>query len=355
MQIDQNLIDKFFAGKCSKEEAIAVSHFLKDPENFNTHWDEREWKKMEPNLEFDNSISEQMNVKILDSILNRQARKDTRIRVFSYAASFLLIVSSVFLYYYPTHQASDKIDLNHIALEEQNKPVILKNESSRTKTYHLPDGSIVEVEVNSEISYLPFNGNKREIFLKGEALFRVHKDKKRPFTVYASDLATTALGTIFRIYARQESLLTKVNLIEGKVVVRPQNKFLKAGIRSVYLTPGKSFSVNKESYAASVSNFIHQDKIKGFDLARTGGSTTINSDAIVFNNQSLATVFDVLSKELNIKIDYRKTSIRKKVFSGQYEFGRDDAAAFLNMVCSLNNLKVSKTNLGYTIKYELKE
>lgn len=355
MQIDQNLIDKFFAGKCSKEEAVAVSHFLKDPKNFNTYWDETEWKKTASDPEVDNSISEQMKVRILDQILDRQARKDTRIRVFSYAASFLLIVSSVFLYYYPSQQAPNQLHGNNIALKGGNTLVILKNKSGGTEKHNLPDGSIVEIEANSEISYLPFTGNKREIFLKGEALFRVHKDKKRPFTVYASDLATTALGTIFRIYARQESLFTRVNLIEGKVVVKPRNKLLAAGVKTVYLSPGKSFSVNKESYASTVGNFVHRDKIKTFDLAKAGGSTTITSDAIVFNNQSLVTVFEVLSKELNVKIDYQKNSIRKKVFSGQYEFGRDDAAGFLNMVCSLNNLKVSKTSLGYTIKYELKE
>lgn len=348
MQIDQNLIDKFFAGKCSKEEAIAVSRFLKDPNNFSTRLDEVEWEEIESHPQIDSNISERMMGRILDRIFDQQARRDTRIRVLSYAASFLLIVSTVFLYHYSSQQTYNRTTGN-IALKVQTAPIVLKNKSGRTEKYNLPDGSIVEVEANSEISYLPFTGNKREIFLNGGALFRVHKDKKRPFTVYASDLATTALGTIFRISAHHGSLLTKVNLIEGKVVIKPQKKLLTAGIKAVYLTPGKCFSLNKKNYATSVSDFVPKGPTKIVDQAIANGRATITSDAIVFNNQSLVTVFEVLSKELNIKIDYQKISIRKKMFSGKYEFGRDDPAEFLNLICSLNNLTVSKTSTGYTI------
>ncbi|NII84977.1 MULTISPECIES: FecR family protein [unclassified Pedobacter] len=352
MQIDQNLIDKFFAGKCSKEEAIAVSRFLKAPVNFNTYMDEVEKEEMESAPQIDNRISEQMMERILDRIFDRQNRRDTRIRVFSYAAAVLLIVSTVILYQYTSQQTRNQ-SFGNISLKMQKTPIVLKNKSSRTEKYDLPDGSIVEIEPYSEISYLPFIGNKRDIFLKGAALFRVHKDKKRPFTVYASNLATTALGTIFRISAHHRSRFIKVKLIEGKVVIKPDNKLLAARVTTVYLTPGQCFSLNKKNYATKVSEFVQKDPIKIADPVVSGDGATITSDAIVFNNQSLVTVFNVLSKELNIKIDYQKNSIRKKVFSGKYEFGRDDPAGFLNMICALNNLTVSKTTMGYTIKYEL--
>lgn len=355
MQIDKNLIENFFAGKCSKEEAIAVKRFFQDPENFNKYWNETEWQKIIAQPEFDKDVSKQMNVKILDQIFEKQARRSANIRILSYSALFLLMVSSVFLFYYPKYMPSDKSQANKTVLKVPEQLTVLKNKSGKTETYNLPDGSVVEIEPNSQISYLPFTGNKREIFLKGEALFRVHKDKERPFTVYASDLATTAIGTVFRIYAHQQSLFTRVNLIAGKVVIKPQNKLLSAGIKTVYLTPGKSFSVNKTSYATRVSNIEQRDEINAFDPAGVNGSTTITTEAIVFDNQSLTNVFEVLSRELNLKIDYQKNSIRKKVFTGQYEFKSDDPVEFLNMVATLNNLKLFKTRIGYTIKRELHE
>ena len=67
----------------------------------------------------------------------------------------------------------------------------------------------------------PFQNNKREIYLEGEAYFKVAKDKTKPFTVFAGALATTALGTQFRITAKKNTPGNiTVKLFTGKVAIR---------------------------------------------------------------------------------------------------------------------------------------
>ncbi len=63
-----------------------------------------------------------------------------------------------------------------------------------------------------------FDNEKRELFLEGEALFEVEKDKTRPFIVYTGGLSTTALGTSFKITTGAAAV--RVQLLTGKVVVK---------------------------------------------------------------------------------------------------------------------------------------
>lgn len=81
----------------------------------------------------------------------------------------------------------------------------------------LEDGSIVEMNTQSEIE-VQMRGNIRKIaLLRGEAFFEVREDSKRPFVVAAGDAFVRVLGTKFNVY-RQASETT-ITVIEGEVFV----------------------------------------------------------------------------------------------------------------------------------------
>jgi transmembrane sensor len=81
----------------------------------------------------------------------------------------------------------------------------------------LPDGSVVHLDVASEIS-VRMSGDKRDIVLvDGRALFEVAHDASRPFTVAAGRARTTALGTRFQVQREGQRVL--VTLAEGSVAV----------------------------------------------------------------------------------------------------------------------------------------
>lgn len=75
--------------------------------------------------------------------------------------------------------------------------------SSEHLTHHLPDGSTVEINAKSTITYHPFwwfATRQRQVSLEGEAFFRVKKGRR--FAVESSQATTSVLGTSFNIYSR---------------------------------------------------------------------------------------------------------------------------------------------------------
>jgi len=73
-----------------------------------------------------------------------------------------------------------------------------------TRTVTLPDGSVVTLNTDSRIS-AGFTSALRKIQLvRGEALFNVAKNKKRPFIVVAGDTQVRAVGTTFTVRLLRE-------------------------------------------------------------------------------------------------------------------------------------------------------
>jgi transmembrane sensor len=103
-----------------------------------------------------------------------------------------------------------------------------------------------------------------------------------------------------------------------------------------------------QTYVANVKevNILSAKKLEVLDQNKA----IVTENAIIFDNEPLTGVFGALENKLNIKIKYSANQLNKKVFTGQYEFGRDDMDSFLNMLCSLNSLTAEKTEEGYTIK-----
>jgi len=81
----------------------------------------------------------------------------------------------------------------------------------------LPDGSIMQLNTASaaEVYYSP--SERRVNLLKGEAHFRVEKNRKRPFIVNVRGVDIRAVGTAFNVRLRSESV--EVLVTEGKVQV----------------------------------------------------------------------------------------------------------------------------------------
>jgi ferric-dicitrate binding protein FerR (iron transport regulator) len=127
--------------------------------------------------------------------------------VFMRIAAVLLLISSIggVFWYYNTKQ-------------------VLTTAFGEVKTITLPDQSVVVLNGNSTISYTRRWGNTpREIWIKGEALFKVkhlnkdtlHIKPSEKFVVHCNDLSIEVLGTTFNVKNRRDQ--TSVGLITGKV------------------------------------------------------------------------------------------------------------------------------------------
>jgi transmembrane sensor len=102
----------------------------------------------------------------------------------------------------------------------------------------LPDGSSVTMNASSRIETEYLVNERRIRVLAGQALFRVSKDRTRPFVVTAGQRTVTALGTTFDVRWSVDDL--RVTLVEGRVAIKALHP---SSGPSVELSPSQQFEM----------------------------------------------------------------------------------------------------------------
>lgn len=116
----------------------------------------------------------------------------------------------------------------------------VKNTTPLEQEVHLEDGTVVMLKQNSSIVYgKNFNQTKREVYLKGEAFFKVKRDIAKPFVVHTGELTTEVLGTSFRIKHHEKANTIEVAVTTGKVSVYAEKSNQNAERNGVILTPNQ--------------------------------------------------------------------------------------------------------------------
>ncbi len=117
----------------------------------------------------------------------------------------------------------------------------------------LADGSTIALNTDSVVR-VRLSRERRAISLdKGQALFSVAHDAKRPFIVTAGDTAVRAVGTRFEVY--RTGAVVRVTLAEGQVQVTqahaPSPTMMRAGTRLDVAGPGPARPVAVDVAAAT--------------------------------------------------------------------------------------------------------
>ncbi|MEO7207466.1 MAG: FecR family protein [Steroidobacteraceae bacterium] len=107
------------------------------------------------------------------------------------------------------------------------------------RTVQLMDGSTVELNARSTIQVHLTAEQRDVILLEGQALFRVAKDKQRPFVVRAGDAQVRAVGTEFDVYKKQTA--TVVTVVEGRV--ETYDELDSPGTAAIVLSAGEQLTV----------------------------------------------------------------------------------------------------------------
>ncbi len=116
---------------------------------------------------------------------------------------------------------------------QQAAATLYQTAAGQQRVVNLADGSIVELNAGSAIS-VDYSETERSLTLeRGQAIFTVAKNPKRPFVVRAGSGSVTAIGTVFNV--RKTSADVEVHVLEGTVAVRPS---AAAGGREEDAAPG---------------------------------------------------------------------------------------------------------------------
>jgi ferric-dicitrate binding protein FerR (iron transport regulator) len=168
----------------------------------------------------------------------------------------------------------------------------------------LSDGSKVFMNAGSSLKY-PVNftkNDKREVFLTGEAFFKVAQDKDRQFIVKAENLEIGVLGTEFNVSAYPEDFSTNVVLVKGSVKLATKKDQQEMAI----LKPGQLGSSKRSNDAIEISE------------VETGIYTSWMQGELVFRNMSFENILKKMERHYNVKIINKNTELAKEKFNASF-------------------------------------
>ncbi len=92
-------------------------------------------------------------------------------------------------------------------------------------TVSFADGTRIWLNAGSRAVYpVEFTGNRREVFIEGEAYFEVARNENKPFIVKTGVVEVIVLGTEFNVNAYPQERKTEVALVNGSVQVVGRNR-----------------------------------------------------------------------------------------------------------------------------------
>lgn len=162
----------------------------------------------------------------------------------------------------------------------------------------LEDGTKVWLNAGSCFAFpQEFNGEKREVFLKGEGYFEVAKDKTRPFIVSTSNIDIEVLGTRFNVSAYQSDGFTEAVLLEGRVNVWDKSSFFK---KKVVMVPSQKATFTKGQKGI----VLESEPLPAMHIAWVEGWYQ-------FSNEGLEQVLKKLERYYNVRFRYDSSRVSK--------------------------------------------
>ena len=207
----------------------------------------------------------------------------------------------------------------------------LTNTADTAMTIALKDGSIIQLQKNSGVSYYePFINDRRDISLSGIALFKVAKDKTRPFSVYAGGTITRVLGTQFVVNASAGAKVM-VRLLEGSIAVetRPATG---PDEKAILLKAGQEIAVNRLDHTYTVNTVA-----PGRNNAVPAASARRNIPGLAFAKEPLNRVFRKIGDRYGITITYDPKEMQGLYFTGTF-LPSDEVNSVLATICNVNDL-----------------
>jgi transmembrane sensor len=183
------------------------------------------------------------------------------------------------------------------------------NTSGKPVKLVLPDESTVELGAGSRIAYANNfdSSGTRDVYLLGEAFFRVIKNPSRPFRVLANEIVTKVLGTSFTVRSFDSDSIIRVTVRTGNVSVYSQantriaETTLPNQLGGIILTPNQELVYKKSN--REFKKTLLQDPV--------AITPTVDEKIMVYDDTPLEKVFAQLSRAYGINIVYDDDLLKK--------------------------------------------
>lgn len=223
---------------------------------------------------------------------------------------------------------------NHYLRPEISWEQVTTMDGMRT-TLRLPDGTQVWLNAGSDLRYsLFYDGDSmpktREVYLTGEAYFKVKHEPKRPFMIHTSKLDTRVTGTEVDIRAYPEEDFSETTLINGTAEVTIKDQ---AHPRSIRLSSHQKIVVSNKVFPhddpqmeekkerlpyvkdeVDKSIILQDVKQIGQNLTR---ETAWTQNIFLFENETLQTLAKRLERWYGVDIIIQDSTLAKQRFTGK--------------------------------------
>lgn len=219
------------------------------------------------------------------------------------AASILLMMSAGWWFF--KQNDSKSLIYKELVANASAELIEKENISDKPLLITLDDGSSILLQKGSSLSYpANFKGDKREVYLDGEAFFEVAKDAEKPFFVFANELVTKVLGTSFTIKAYKGQKAIQVIVRTGKVSVFKLNEVQNSKnvkiLEGVVVVPNQQINFDKEKSNFSKS-LIEQPEMLS-EMPRYN---------FEFKDTSASNIFATIQKAYGISIVYDEELLKQ--------------------------------------------
>lgn len=200
----------------------------------------------------------------------------------------------------------------------------------QTATVRLRDGSVVTLDTDTVLRARETADHRSIRLSRGQAYFKVAKDKSRPFTVAAGDKVVTAVGTAFSVRLQKKAV--EVTLVEGKVRVEEADP-----------TPApKPGQIAAAEMKAGSKLVAIEDKGWVLKPVDTGKATSWLEGQLIFENRPLGEVAAELNRYSERKIVIADVAVARTPITGAFATG--DVEAFVSAVRSYQLASVTSEN-----------
>jgi ferric-dicitrate binding protein FerR (iron transport regulator) len=303
MQITNTQLDRFLNGLCTADEAQIIAEYLKENPHVLDAYLQRDWDGTDADTA---ALPAGLGDSMYRRIDRYTVREGNRVKKWMWTAAAAVVSVLVTLGLFqkndsrPAMMASLHTPIRKISMSWQE----YSNDTGNKDTLILPDGTQVYLFKHGHIRY-----KAREVYLEGKATFNVTKDAHAPFFVYAGNVTTTVLGTVFNI--DQVKRKVTVTLYSGKIAVQ------QALMEKVVMQPGQQI--------------VYGEKVE---------IPAVQVSDSVFNNTPVATVLAALSGKYKTVIDYEPAALRHNYFTGTV-MPSDSLQTILRVISQMNGLTVT--------------
>jgi len=217
--------------------------------------------------------------------------------------------------------AAAVVGLGGLGAYKELGPRPLVDQSFRTAvgqqaTVTLPDGSQVTLNTDTVLRTRA-DQDRRLIYLdKGQAFFRVAKDKHHPFIVAAAGRTVTAVGTAFDVRVDHGEL--KVVLVEGKVHVQAAHPARAVTNASGANAPAAPMATDMSAGSELVARDDSEWRLAPTNV---GLETSWLKGQLVFAGAPLSEVVDEMNRYSTRKIEIENPSLATRRIGGNFAPG----------------------------------